>query len=262
MVLGPILTAAAQAAPAIIGAFSGGDTDVSVPSINTSFPGLTAGGLRATASGNGVNVTSDPGRRSLVNRTSRSFLDQSKELAALRETVAPGVSDLRASRLQAVEDARNRSIGNLRENLQRRRVLGSSFGADAIGRQEAEFAREAERVEAESFLQELDLTTQLLAQETQARTNSFQTRLNELNLQTDLAADIQSKIAGDLNSNARFQAQLAIQAGQFNARSAQQSQAGFGQLAGQGLSGLSSIFSNQSNLAQIGQNFANSTTVT
>ena len=259
MALGTFAATALQAAPAIIGALNSGDTDVSVPQINTSFPSLTAGGLRATASGQGVNVASDPARSSIVSRLSQTFGDQEDVLRGLRDRVAPGVSDLRASRLQAVEDARNRSIGNLRENLQRRRVLGSSFGADAIGRQEAEFAREAERVEAESFLQELDLTQQLLAQETQARANSFNVRLNELNLQTDLAADIQSRIAGDLNNNARLQAQLALQAGQFNARSAQQSQAGFGQLAGQG---LSSIFSNQSNLAQIGQNFANSTTVT
>ena len=262
MALGSFLSAAATAAPAIIGAFSGGDdTRVRVPQISTQFPSFNAGGLRATASGNNVRVSSGGQRGRFVRDLSRSFGRQADALSDLRGRVAPGVSDLRASRLQAVEDARNRSIGNLRENLQRRRVLGSSFGADAIGRQEAEFAREAERVEAESFLQELDLTQQLLAQETQARGAAFQTRLNELNLQTDLAADIQSRIAGDLNNNARFQAQLALQAGRFNAQSAQQSQAGFGQLAGQGLSGVGSIFRNQSNLAQIGQNFANSTTV-
>jgi len=259
MALGTFAATALQAAPAIIGAINSGDTDVRTPRIQTSFPGLNAGGLRATASANGVNVGSSRGRRSIVSRTSQAFGDQAGVLRGLRGRVAPGVSDLRASRLQAVEDARTRSIGNLRENLQRRRVLGSSFGQDAITRSEAEFAREAERVEAESFLQELDLTQQLLARETEARANSFNTRLNELNLQANLASQLQNRATQVLNQNAQTQARLALEAGRFNATAAQQSAEGFGTLAGNTIGGF---FDNRSRLAQIGQNLANSTVVT
>jgi len=263
MALGTFAATALKAAPAIIGAFGGGSgsTNVRTPQVRTSFPSLNAGGLRATASPSGVNVSSGVRRDSTVNKLFRNFRNQATELRGLRDRVAPGVSDLRASRLAAVGDARTRAIGNLRENLQRRRVLGSSFGQDALTRTEAEFGRESERVEAESFLQELELSTQLLAQETQARTSAFQTRLGELNLQANLGSQIQSRISGDLNSNARFQAQLAFQSGQFNARSAQQSAAGFGQLAGQGLAPIISGLQQRSNLSQIGQNFANSTGV-
>ena len=260
MALGTLAATALQAAPAIIGAFgSGNDTSVKTPQVATRFPTLSAGGLTATASDRNVNVASSSGRKSLVSRTSKAFRNQARTLAGLRGRVAPGVSDLRASRLAAVGDARSRAIGNLRENLQRRRVLGSSFGQDALTRTEAEFGRERDRVESETFLQELELTTQLLDRETKARTNSFQTRLNELNLQADLAQGIGSQATTILNQTAQLQASLALRAGQFNAKSAQQSSAGAGQFFGQAIAPL---LNDQSNLQRIGQNFAASTTVT
>lgn len=53
----------------------------------------------------------------------------------------------------ALESSRRRAIGNLRDNLQRRRVLGSSFGQDALTRAEAEFGlQEAQIAEQEDLI--------------------------------------------------------------------------------------------------------------
>src|SRR5690606_4802425 len=96
----------------------------------------------------------------------------------------------------------------LRENLARRRVLGSSFGQDAISRAESEFAGQRERVAAESFLAELEATNNLINQEFAARRQSFQTGLDELNLQAEIATKIATQASDQLGANARLEAAL------------------------------------------------------
>lgn len=269
MALGSVVgSLAAGAASSLGGRLFGGSSSrqrVRAPQINTALPGISAGGLIATASPQQVGVTSNANRQGIVGGLSGTFGEQADLLAGQRALVAPGVSDLRASRLANVENARTRAIGNLRQNLQRRRVLGSSFGRDALTRAEAEFSQERDRVEAESALQELQLTNQLINQEFQARAQSFQTRLDELNVQADLAEGIRQSVASDLNQNAQLQARLSLGADEFNARTEQAAAQGAGQFFGQAFAplqtGISDFFNNRSRLRTIGSNLANSTVV-
>lgn len=87
------------------------------------------------------------------------------ELQALRSEIRPGMGRLTESRLAGLESQRGRAIGNLREELARRRVAGSSFAIRELGAVESEFQRQEDLVRAESFLQELGATTDLLNQE-------------------------------------------------------------------------------------------------
>lgn len=170
-------------------------------------PKIDAGGLKGKAG----KISATGERTGLVGQIASTFPEQANLTAGLRERVAPGVSDLRQSRLAEVESARQRSVGNLRENLARRRVLGSSFGADALARTEAEFAKEADRVQAETFLQELELTNQLINQEYALRRGEAQTFLDDLNLQAEVATQLASGMTAQLGANARLEAQLAAQ---------------------------------------------------
>lgn len=185
--------------------------------------GINAGGLRSSFGPNGISIGADANRMGLVDSIARGFGDQADLLGGLRASVTPGVSDLRAARLGEIENARSSAIGNLRENLQRRRVLGSSFGQDTISRAESEFAGQREQVAAESFLQELDLSTQLIDQEFKARRAQFQTGLDELNLEADLAAKLSGAATTQLGANARALAEL-------NAKEAAGSGKFFGQM--------------------------------
>jgi len=171
--------------------------------------GIDAGGLRSRFSGDSISLTSSRERRGLVSDISSEFREQAGLVEGLRGRVAPGFSDLRASRLQEIENARRSSISNLRENLARRRVLGSSFAADAETRAEIEFAQQRERVQAESFLQELDLTNQLITQEFDLTRQAFTTRLDELNVQADVGAKLVSEASTVLTAGAQLRAQLA-----------------------------------------------------
>lgn len=200
-------------------------------------PGINAGGLSATFGGNAFNVTSDAARRGLVGDIANTFTGLADATGGLRSRVAPGVSDLRAARLAEIEDARSSAVGNLRENLARRRVLGSSFGADAVSRAEAEFGRERDRVAAESFLQELELTNNLLQQEFTARRAAFQTGLDELNLEAQIATSLAGKATDILGKNAQIEAMLLAQ-----------QQQGLGKFFGQEIApsikgGVASLFS-------------------
>jgi hypothetical protein len=116
-------------------------------------------------------------------------------------------------------------------------VLGSSFGADTISRAEAEFAKEKERVAAESFMQELELTNNLVQQEFTARRGAYQTGLDELNLEAQVATALAGKATDILGKNAQIEAQLLAQ-----------SHAGAGKFFGQEIapgikSAITSLFS-------------------
>jgi len=236
-----LLTAAATGAASagagkLLGGLFGGDDEV-----KTGFTpaGINAGGLKSTFGNDGlISVTADANRMGMVKNIANTFGTQADQIGALRPLVAPGISGLRSSRLGEVENARLNAIGNLRENLGRRRVLGSSFAQDANTRAEAEFAQQAERVQAESFLQELEMTQTLMQQEFTARRGQFQTGLDELNLEANLAAGLAGKATDALQKNSQVEALLTAQsqqgAGKFFGQIAQP----IGAAVGKGIGGL------------------------
>lgn len=203
------------------GGGSGGNSG-SAPLQNFKPTSFNAGGLSSSMSGDTLNITPTAQRLGIVGGLQNTFGELASELGGQRARVAPGISELRAQRLGEVENARQQSIGNLRENLQRRRVLGSSFGADALTRAESEFAGQKDRVAAESFLQEFEMTNQLIGQQFAAKRGQFQTGLDDLNFQADLAAKLSSGATNAMAGNAKALAEL-------NAKEA----AGQGQFMGQ-----------------------------
>ena len=199
--------------------FGGSNKDATAPLSNFRPTGINAGGLSSTFGGGNIGITPSSQRLGFTGGVAATFPEQAATLAKLRESVAPGISGLRSARLKEIDDARRSSIGNLRENLSRRRVLGSSFGQDAISRAEAEFGKERERVAAESFLQEMVMTNNLIQQEFTARRGEFQTFLDELNLEANLAAGLAGKAVDVLGKNAQMESflnsQSAAGAGKF-----------------------------------------------
>lgn len=217
----------------------GGEKGEAQSGLSTFQPaGFSAGGLTTgfdPATGR-ITLTPSAERLGYVRGVSEGFNAEADLFGGLRSRVAPGVSDLRRARLEEIENARVQAIGNLRENLSRRRVLGSSFGQDAATRAEAEFAGARERVSAESFLQELEMSNQLIQQEFASRRASFQTGLDELNLQADLAAKLSGAATQQLGANARALAELnakeAAGSGKFFGEITQPFTAALGKAAG------------------------------
>lgn len=171
--------------------------------------GFSGGGLTAGVGRDGnIDVTASPERLGYVGSVADLFRNQGIELGGLRDKVAPGVSDFRAQRLAEVENARTSAIGNLRDNLARRRILGSSFGQDTLTRAENEFGMAKDKVAAESFLQELEMTNNLIQQQYSAQRSEFQTKLDELNFEAGIAAKLTGDASSQLGANARLLASL------------------------------------------------------
>lgn len=104
------------------------------------------------------------------------------DLADLQSQVAPGFGRLTEARVRAIRDARAESIGNIRESLGRRGVLGSSFAQDATARATLAFAQQEEEARAEAIIQEIGLSRQII----QDRMSNFGQQIGLAQVDADL----------------------------------------------------------------------------
>lgn len=167
-----------------------------------------------------------------LSSLSNVFLNQANDLSGLRGQVTPGLSRLtteavsalnarRGSITDQLNNVRRKTIGDLRDNLSRRRIAGSSFAADAVARNEAEFLQQQKDIEShfgtleadfkqKAFLQEVDISNRLIQEEAQARQNQFQTYLNQYNFEANLAAQLSSTNSQLNAANAQVLSQLNV----------------------------------------------------
>ena len=208
----------------------GGGKQVTAPLQNFQPIGIGAGGFNFSRSGNNIVGGSTPERTGLVNQLSSLFRDQAGQIGGLRQQVAPGFSRIRqglmeslgrqrTTRLGQIETERTRALGDLRENLARRRVLGSSFAQDALSRGEAEFTRQKDvalseigqqeaLADYEATLKEIDTTRQLMTQEFDLARGSVGSILENMNLEASVAAGLATGATAALSKNAQVQSDL------------------------------------------------------
>jgi hypothetical protein len=198
-----------------------GDTSVNFsPNVRQS-PFITAvegGGLRLTASNDGVSVQRQAGLQSTLDAFRSGA---GAEIDALTENLArvrPGFGELTKARVGAITDARDSAVSDLRDNLARRRILGSSFANDTIGRTESQFAKDEAEARAVSFLQELEATSTLIAQRFDVRTTLAKTELQQSQFEASLAAQYAGQIESEMQASARLLAQLETTVAIENAR--------------------------------------------
>jgi hypothetical protein len=176
---------------------------------NPRLTSFSAPGLDATfASPEQLNLTRSPEIDESLAGISGAFRTQADELGGLKPLVEPGFGRLTEAGIRAVRDARRATLGDLRTNLQRRRVRGSSFGADDISRTNAEFAKKENEFASQAFVQELALSQELINQQAQAQANSFLQTLNQSNIESNLAAQLASGVTAVLSNNASLIGQM------------------------------------------------------
>jgi len=201
-------------------------------------PGFNAGGLSAEFKGGTLGgpgsyvVTPDANRTGLVSDISSNFRSLGDLTGGLRATVAPGFNDLLKSRLNTLNDSATSAIGDLKQNLQARRVLGSSFGTDTISRANAEFGRQRDAVVADNFLKSLEANNNLLKQQYDAYNQQFQAGLSEMNLEASIANGLTTTAAQVLAANAQTTAKLQEDASKENVKNNIALAAGLGQFFG------------------------------
>lgn len=168
------------------------------------------GGLTSKISGkNNFKLKSSPERKALIDSITDIQNKGAAELTGVRDQVRPGFSEFRRAGLEEIGTRARQSIGNLRDNLARRRVLGSSFAGDAIQRAEREFAQEESEFAAATTLQELDVFTQLTQQITNTQVAAVERQVTELNLQLDVGLALAGRAAQSITAASIQQQQNA-----------------------------------------------------
>lgn len=214
-----------------------GSTKAASPQIQfNNVPAFSGGGLfgelNKDQGGGSYNVTADANRTGVVQSLGDVYKGLGDITGTLRDTVAPGFNQMLTSRLNDLSDIAHSAIGNLRDNLSARRVLGSSFGMDTLSRANAEFGRARDAAIADNFLKSLQMNNALLTQQYEAYAKQHQTALNELNLEGGIASDLSAKSANILAENARTQATLNEKNGEFNANMSNNQASGLGGFLG------------------------------
>ena len=129
------------------------------------------------------------------------------DIDSAREQVAPGISALRTASFGRFNANADRAIGNLRENLRRRRVQGSSFGQSALTQAELERGIGEAEVEAAVTRQEIEQTAALLNQEAATIGDALNRELQELGIAADIGLRSSQLMSSTLATAAQLEAQ-------------------------------------------------------
>lgn len=248
------------------GSSSGGGAAVGGPAI---LP-FKAGGLKLKSSNNGrLKFKSSKERTALINSIAATYGLQADQLrnifgpqfdaafdqgiSSLDEQIGqvkPGFGALTEARVNSILNSGKARQSDLRGDLARRRVIGSSFAGDLQNRLALDVAQEEAEARATSFLEELDATNRLVTQRTAlsldaakvGMENAFaafgldragdQVKMDEMNLQLNLMSSLVSGATAQLGANGRLEAELAAQ-----------SAAGRGSFFGGVPSGVNNLFS-------------------
>lgn len=189
-------------------------SDPEKPLKNYKPTGFTSGGLTGTlVGGNGsgggnYSVTRTSAGESALRGVQSAMHQRAGEFRGLRKTVAPGFGRISQLRTEAVRDNRRRAVGDLREELRKRRVLGGSFGQTQIAQTEAEFAKLESQEQAQAYLDELGASSALLEQEFGSTIQAAQVELDQLNIESSLAANMSSMATQVMQANATARAEM------------------------------------------------------
>ena len=151
-----------------------------------------------------LEVTRSQSLQDSLSSLSGAFSGQASELGQLKGMVQPGFGRLTQAGINAIRDARRSTMGDLKQNLARRRVAGSSFGADDQARTSAEFAKRENEFASQAFVQEMAMTQDLINQQAQADAKSFATWIDQANLETGFATTMATGVSAILSQNAKI----------------------------------------------------------
>lgn len=151
-------------------------------------------GLGVKVNGNRVQLSRSDDAQNFINFLSDGLATDEAAYTDLLGQVAPGFGLVTAARRDALEREQSKSLSDLRGSLQRRRVSGSSFANDTIGSLNSEYAAKKAEADAQSFLDELSATSQLLEQRTASRTKSIEDGLSQLNFESQLGAELLTSV--------------------------------------------------------------------
>lgn len=124
------------------------------------------------------------------------------DLEELLGLVEPGFGEITNRRVESIKNAALKASSDLRGNLSRRKVLGSGFGESILNSVASEFGRQEADAKAQSFLEELDVTTKLLDAQFQTSVATVNEFVNQANLEANAAINLINSARATFSNNA------------------------------------------------------------
>lgn len=199
---------------------------------------LATPGFNVRTANDTVSLGRSPATTATLERLGLLSKQRGDKLAGLLPKVQAGFSDFRRVGVAGLENARSRAVGDLRENLARRRVQGSSFANDAIARAEAEFGQTRAEFEAQTMLRELAETERLITERTRELQGAAARELDQSNFEIGAAANFANGVNVVASNNAAVLAQLESNAAQSAGAFFQPVVSAIGSAVSSGVSGL------------------------
>lgn len=186
----------------------GDEKKIAKPISRFQMPQFQTPGLGVTNTPGGFEIGRSPEVSGALGQLNQLSTGAANELGALRPLVAPGFGRMTQAGTQAIEDQRRSTVGDLRENLGRRRVLGSSFASNDISRTNAEFAKKDAEFRAETFLQELSATEQLITKQYETATKGALALIEQSNFESEVGAELSRQYSGVMSDLAKYESSL------------------------------------------------------
>lgn len=194
-----------------------GYIDTALANVENSPANLAKNPITMSTPGYGIQLNSSGG---IINRSgeTQSVMDALLSGMGTDETaysnllgqIQPGFGRLSQATLQDIENQSRAAVGNLREQLARRRVLGASFANDQLAGLKATYDQMREKALAENFVQEMEMTKQVIAQRTEARNAAVSQAFNQIQFEGDQGQKYAALIMANNQDMAKLQGELAV----------------------------------------------------
>ena len=183
------------------GFFGGGDDNI--PTGLSFIPDIKTPSFRLSAAPGGDVDLSRIG-------SPQRFTSELANLADLRAGLDPGFGQITETGVTSLRRGTADILGNAREQLSRRRIEGSSFGAGSLALIEQEGEVAVAEFKAKALLEEINATFSIIDEEFKIKTQNFQFELDEL----DIAVGLTNAVLGVASAQAEIDKANAVLAAQ------------------------------------------------
>lgn len=170
---------------------------------------LTGGGLGINIGNNNLGLTRSDEVSGLMDNLITGMNTDESAYNDLLGQLTPGFGLVTAARRAAIDTDQQKNISDLNANLARRRIAGSSFANDTVSNANADYAKQKADADAQSFLDELNATQQVLGARTAARQKSIEDALTQSNFETQTGATLLAQVRDQASKQSAVLADLA-----------------------------------------------------
>lgn len=156
-------------------------------------------------------------------------------------SLTPGFGAITQARVNAIANAASKATSDLQGNLASRRVLGSSFGQNAVSQVTQQAGVDTANAQAQSYLEELQASTNLINQRLNNVTALANAELSQANFNTTAGINLVNGTQQTFQDNAAVIGQLA--AANASGTGAFLQQSGLSGQISNGVQSLGSLFS-------------------